>query len=162
MHVCMCMFTHILSYFLYYLQKTIPSFKKIWPLPEGPEMHMDGLPLGGSCVLPLQTIDQHWRLEAQPLDQASPGPRSSEISMFYTIIKQWDFDHFELLDCCVASSSTSSDSNRTSNASYGSGSVVCTHRMYSVAKGSAAMYALGVHGGEEVNKLYNRVKFYDL
>ena len=83
--------------------------------------------------------------------QASTGPRSPEISTFYTIIKQWEFDHFELLDCCVARSSTSSDSNSTSKASYGSRSVVCTHRIYSVAKGSATMYALCVQRGEEVN-----------
>ena len=89
---------------------------------------------------------------AQPVDRASPGPRSSKISTFYTIIKQWEFDHFELLDFCVPSNSTSSDSNSTSKASYGSCSVVCMHRTYSVAKGSATMYALCVQRGEGVKQ----------
>ena len=109
---------------------------------------MYGVPLGRSCVLPLPPLDPNWQ-SSRPGPR--PGPRSPEISTFYTIIKQWEFDHFELLDCCVARSSTSSDSNSTSKASYGSRSVVCTHRTYSVAKGSATMYALCVHRGEEVN-----------
>ena len=147
MHVCMCMFTHIVLYFLHYLQKTFNSLKKRWPLPEGPEMHMSAVPLGRSCVFPLPLSDPHWQW-SRPGQR--PGPRSPEISTFYTIIKQWEFDHVGLLECCVASSTSSSDSNSTSNASYGSVSVVCTHRKYSLAKGSTTMYALCVQRGEEV------------
>ena len=86
---------------------------------------------------------------AKTLEQVSTGPRSPEISTFYTIIKQWEFDHFELLDFCVPSNSTSSDSNSTS----GSGSEVCTHRTYSVAKGFATMYVVCVQRSEQVNVL---------
>ena len=56
---------------------------------------MYGVPLGRSCVLPLPPLDPNWQ-SSRPGPR--PGPRSPEISTFYTIIKQWEFDHFGLLD----------------------------------------------------------------
>ena len=82
MHECMYMFSHILSYFLYYLQKSIPSFKKIWPLPEGPEKTRDGLPLKSSCVLPLQTLDAHWRSVARPNTRLQQAPEAPRLARF--------------------------------------------------------------------------------
>ena len=153
MCVCVCSLTFCLK-FVIILKKTSLVLKKIWRLPDVPELHMDGLTLESYDVLPLWTLDQHWSSYRQVPRAGFNRPRSPEISMFYTIIMQWEFDHLGLLECCVDSSSISSYNYSTSIASYGSDSVLCTLRTYNKAKGqgfSLTMYIPDVHQAEEVN-----------
>ena len=121
MHECMYMFSHILSYILYYLQKSIPSFKKIWPFTSRSVITHGWLPTEERQRPPTPNFRYTLTTRCPRLKTWLNGLQKPRISTFYTIIKQWEFDHFGLLGCCVASSSSSSDNYSNSNTSYGSG-----------------------------------------